>query len=159
MPTDGNDATGNACIARNEQADWCGWNFSGLLSDVEVGDFVVGLDGRCLDVPTQTKVECQTRMNAVVIEEEEAAEPAVHVGDIGGVLLHCVGQAHDEVGEGVAGARGSGGSEGEDAEVIEQRFLNVLVEGEIATEADGVIAVGPEDGVAYLVEVGACTRS
>jgi len=70
VPANWNDAARNACVSGNEQADGRGWNFGGLLSDIEIGHLVIGLDGRCLYVPSQAEVQGQVRPEAIVVEDE-----------------------------------------------------------------------------------------
>ena len=104
---------------RRERVDY------GLLARHIVGDAVLRVGGRCLNVPAQTQVQGQARVNAEIILHEQSCVPAIGISRDGRVLRDCAWNTDQEIRQRVPG---HAVIEGEDAVVVQQRLLNVLVE-------------------------------
>ena len=95
-------------------------------------------------------------MNAEIILREERRVPAIGVTGDGRVLRDRTGNTDQEIRQRVLG---HAVIEGEDAVVIEQRLLDVLVERDLSPQLERVIALDPTENVACGVKVSACYRA
>ena len=132
------------------------WVNGRLLTGDVVDDAVEWVGGSCLNVPAQTQVEGHARVNAEIILHEERRVPAIGVACDGRVLRDRAGNADQEVRQRVPGRAIV---ECEDAVVVEQRLLNVLVERNLSAQLERVVALVPTEDVAYGIEVGAGLRA
>ncbi len=109
----------------------------GLLAGNKRRHPVMGIDGRCIDVPAESKVGRETRRDAVVVLRKCRVVPSAEMRGIRRVLLKSAELAGHKVGQRNTRAGGRGGREGNLAIIIQIGKEHGLVESELTAKGQG----------------------
>ena len=155
----GDDAAGDARIPREQQSLGGERRHCGLLSGNEGFCPVVSIDGRRIEVPTDSGVERKPRRRAEVVLHKTRHVPCAQVGCVGRVLLHRGGLPGHPIRSDIACGGGRGGGEADTGKVQQVGKEHGLVESKLTAHVEGMPASDPGNHVAQLIVVRAGDRS
>ena len=108
-----------------------------------------------MNIPAQAEIQSQPRQDVVIILRECCRVPAIRVASDRRILRDGARNANQEIRERVL--RGAI-VEGEHSVIVQQRLLNVLVERQLATHFQRVLALRQTEDIAQRIEVGTGRR-
>src|SRR6266446_10007887 len=163
-----NAATFHTGIAEELRTDRSKGIDRGLHARDIIDDAIERIGWWRLNIPSQTKIEGQAWANFEIILHKEGRVPAFGVARYGGVLRDGARNADQEIGQRVTGRSCYTPAshpcrctciEGENPVVVKQCLLDVLVERDLSSQLERVIALDPTENVACGVKVSAGYRA
>src|SRR5205823_577553 len=157
-----NAATFDTWIAEELRTDRRKGIDRGLHTRHIVDDAIERIGWWRLHIPSQTKIEGQAWANFEIILHKECRVPAIGVARYGRVLRDRAGDADEEICQRVTGRSCYTSAshpcrctciESENAVVVKQCLLDVLVERDLSPQLERVIALDPTENVACGVKV------